>query len=102
MEEEDKQHDYNEEYLNSIEASGIPQHTIRLKIGTPIIAVRNITEGVCNGTRMVVTGMNERSIKARVLTGAKSGEEVVITKITLSSDQDASSETSSLCVWPLL
>jgi len=47
---------------------------------------------------MVVTGMNERSIKAKVITGAKSGEEVVITKITLSSDQDASSETSSLCV----
>eukprot|EP00889_Picochlorum_renovo_P006202 jgi/Picre1/33232/NNA_008557.t1 len=36
---------YPEEYLASIKESGLPPHVIRLKVGAPIIALRNITKG---------------------------------------------------------
>jgi ATP-dependent DNA helicase PIF1 len=51
-------HNFNLEYLNQIKISGIPLHEIKLKIGMPVILMRNLsnTKGLCNGTRMIVTG----------------------------------------------
>ena len=72
---------YPEEYLSSIKDGRLPAHVLRLKIGAPIIALRNITKGVSNGTRMVVTRLLRNSIFARVLHGPKKGQEVAITKV---------------------
>ncbi|XP_057745252.1 uncharacterized protein LOC130963121 [Arachis stenosperma] len=40
------------EFLNQIRCSGLPNHSLKLKIGVPIIFLRNIdpTGGLCNGT----------------------------------------------------
>ena len=57
-------------------------------MGTPIIALRYITEGVCNGTRLIVTKLMKNSIRAKVLNGAHCGKEVAITKINLTHDMD--------------
>ncbi len=72
---------YPEEYLSSIKDGRLPAHVLKLKIGAPIIALRNITKGVSNGTRMVVTRLLRNSIFARVLHGPKVGQEVAITKV---------------------
>ncbi|GAU37751.1 hypothetical protein TSUD_102670 [Trifolium subterraneum] len=39
------------EFLNSLHTSGLPNHKIKLKIGTPIMLMRNIDQhrGLCNG-----------------------------------------------------
>eukprot|EP00889_Picochlorum_renovo_P006315 jgi/Picre1/33345/NNA_008669.t1 len=74
---------YPEEYLASIKESGLPPHVIRLKVGAPIIALRNITKGVSNGTRMVVTKILNHSIKARVVHGPSTGREVLITRVVM-------------------
>ena len=57
----------------------LPAHVLRLKVGAPIITLRNITKGVSNGTRMVVTRLLRNSIFARVLHGPMKGQEVAIT-----------------------
>ncbi|XP_025685681.1 uncharacterized protein [Arachis hypogaea] len=46
----------NVEFLNQIRCSGLPNHSLKLKIGVPIILLRNIDPagGLCNGTRLVV------------------------------------------------
>lgn len=47
------------EFLSSLRTSGLPNHIITLKVGTPIMLMRNIDqyEGLCNGTRLIVIKM---------------------------------------------
>ena len=43
---------YPVEYLNSINCSGLPLHKLQLKVGCPVMILRNLNprEGVCNGS----------------------------------------------------
>ncbi|XP_025692541.1 uncharacterized protein [Arachis hypogaea] len=55
------------EFLNTIRCSGVPNHELTLKVGTPIMLLRNIdhSERLCNGTRLVVTKLGKHIIEAR-------------------------------------
>ncbi|GAU50219.1 hypothetical protein TSUD_408980 [Trifolium subterraneum] len=44
MHNEDMLHIYTPEFLNSLRTSGVPNHIIKLKIGTPIMLMRNIDQ----------------------------------------------------------
>uniref|UniRef100_A0A3Q7GU07 Uncharacterized protein n=1 Tax=Solanum lycopersicum TaxID=4081 RepID=A0A3Q7GU07_SOLLC len=48
---------YPTEFLNSLRFPGIPNHEVQLKVGTPVMLLRNLnqSEGLCNGTRLIVT-----------------------------------------------
>jgi hypothetical protein len=73
------------EYLNSIKASGLPLSRLVLKIGVPIIILRNLDaqHGVCNGSRAVVTKLCSRVIEARLLGGHHAGKTVFIPRLTI-------------------
>ena len=47
--EDDLQNAYPTEFLNSITLSGMPPHAMTLKVGAPIILLRNLTVGLGNG-----------------------------------------------------
>jgi len=50
---------YPAEYLNSINVSGLPLSKLALKVGCTVMVLRNLNpqQGVCNGSRGVVTWM---------------------------------------------
>ncbi|XP_075096211.1 uncharacterized protein LOC142161669 [Nicotiana tabacum] len=76
---------YTPEFLNNIKCSGIPNHSINLKVDVPVILLRNIDQssGLCNGTRLIITRLGNRVIEAKVLSGNMAGDKVFIPRMTL-------------------
>ena len=74
------------EYLNSLDPSGLPPFKLEIKIGCPIMLLRNIApkDGLCNGTRLMVVRCASRVIEAKILNGDKIGNLVFIPRISLS------------------
>ncbi|XP_028123456.1 uncharacterized protein LOC114320572 [Camellia sinensis] len=54
---------------------GLLAFKVELKVGCPIMLLRNIApkDGLCNGTRLMVSRCNTRIIEAQILTGEKCG-----------------------------
>lgn len=79
------------EYLNTITIPGMPLHKTCVKVGCPIILLRNLdhSSGLCNGTRMIVTNAAERVIEAKILTGSHTGETVFVPRVSLDSNQSS-------------
>lgn len=73
------------DFLNSIKVSGLPNHSLRLKIGCPVMLLRNInsTGGLMNGTRLQITEMMDFMVGARILTGEKVGDTVYIPRLLI-------------------
>lgn len=76
---------YPVEYLNSISASGLPLSKLKLKIGVPIMVLKNLdpASGVCNGSRGILTRASMRVLEVRLLDGDNAGQTVLIPRITL-------------------
>lgn len=78
-------HSVPNEYLNTINISGLPRHSIVIKIGCPIILLRNLnpSAGLCNGTRLIVVAFGERVIVAKILSGIHRGKSAFIPRISI-------------------
>ncbi|XP_028126921.1 uncharacterized protein LOC114323509 [Camellia sinensis] len=76
---------YPNEYLNSLDPLGLPAFKVELKVGCSIMLLRNVTpkEGLCNGTRLMVSRCNIRIIEAQILTGEKCDNLVFVPRISL-------------------
>jgi len=63
------------ELINSYTPSGLPPHTLRLKVGAMVLLLRNIdtSNGLCNGSRLVVTRCLENLIEVQVIDGRFAG-----------------------------
>ena len=62
---------YTPEFLHSLNPSGFPPALLKLKLGAPIIVLRNLQpkQGVCNGARGIVTRLSRRVLEVRLLNG---------------------------------
>jgi hypothetical protein len=76
------------EFLNTLKFLGIPDHELRLKVGLPVMLLRNINQstGLCNGTRMTLTQLETRYIEAHIITGTHVGEKVCILQIIMTQN----------------
>ncbi|XP_045830712.1 ATP-dependent DNA helicase PIF1-like [Trifolium pratense] len=77
------------EFLNSLRTSGLPNHHIKLKIGTPIMLMRNLdqAEGLCNGTRLIITKMADHVIEGKIMSGKHARNVTYIARMTTSPSQ---------------
>ncbi|XP_027184152.1 ATP-dependent DNA helicase PIF1-like [Coffea eugenioides] len=76
---------YPVEFLNTLKFSGIPNHSIELKVGIPIILLRNMNQsrGLCNGTRLIITNLGDNIIEAEMITGSSIGTRFFIHRIDM-------------------
>ena len=83
------EHDHQEaiptEYLNSLSVSGLPDHQLELKVGAPVMLLRNLQGGqrnsLRNGTRMIIVNMMDRCLECEVATGSMKGLRVYLPRI---------------------
>lgn len=71
------------EFLNSLNISGVPPHRLHLQLGCPVVLLRNLSFGLANGTRMVVTQMMEHCIEVQVVTGPLQRNKVLLPRLTI-------------------
>ena len=73
------------EFLNSLTPKGMPPYHLQLKIGQPVVLLRNIdfTRGLCNGTRLICKQLHRRVIIAEIAVGPSAETEVAIPRIKL-------------------
>ncbi|XP_019195820.1 PREDICTED: uncharacterized protein LOC109189662 [Ipomoea nil] len=73
------------EFLNGLRCSGVPNHSLTLKVGSLVMLLRNIAHslGLCNGTRMIISKLADHVLEAQILCGASAGTKVLIPRISL-------------------
>ena len=71
--EEDLHNAYPTDFLNSITLSGMPPHSMTLKVGPPVILLRNLRGGpgggLRNGMRLIVLNLGEKVMEVEIASG---------------------------------
>jgi hypothetical protein len=77
---------YSEEFLNTLQFSGITNPKLELKVGVPILLSHNLNQliGLCNGMRLIVKRLGQRAIEAEIIIGNNVGKCVFIPSIIMS------------------
>ncbi|XP_046681372.1 uncharacterized protein LOC124368140 [Homalodisca vitripennis] len=85
VEIEDAVH-YPVEFVHTLNPPGIPPHHLYLKVGAPIMFLRNLVPPkLCNGTRLQIKALHRHVIQAVIYTGWGQGEEVFYPTHSLNS-----------------
>ena len=84
--EEDLQNAYPTDLLNSVTLFGMPPHSMTLKVGAPVILLRNLWAGpgggLKNGTWLIVLNLGEKVLEVEIASGVNKGKCVLIPRIT--------------------
>ena len=81
--EEDPMINYPVEYLNEINCSGLPLSKLHIKVGCPIIILKNLdpAHGVCNGSRGILRRYKHRVMEVELITGDHAGHNIFVPRI---------------------
>ena len=77
MDSMEQMHMYPTKFLNGLTLKGLSKHLLRLKVGMPVILLRNFnpSQGLCNRTRLIVNHLGQYVIQVRILIGKKGRNE---------------------------
>jgi hypothetical protein len=81
---------YPSEFLNTLTPNGLPPYVLKLKIGCPVILLRNIDPagGLCNGTRLVIRGFQRNTVDAEIMVEDHAGKRIFLPQIPLCPSDD--------------
>ncbi|XP_026396243.1 ATP-dependent DNA helicase PIF1-like [Papaver somniferum] len=84
--EDDFQNLYLQEHLNEIAPGGLPLHELKLKVGAPVMLLRNVSakNGLCNGTSLIINNFFPNCIDAVILSGNSAGKRVSLHRLPMS------------------
>ena len=74
------------EMLHGMNFLGFPNHEIQLKVGVPVVLLRNLDSsiGLSNGTRLIIEGLSTKVVQAKALTRRNIGQVMTISRVDLS------------------
>ena len=80
---QDEAVNYPTEFLNSLDLPGMPSHNLTLKLGVPIILLRNINPPQLSNPpqRLSVKRLYDNVIEATILNGKFKGDDVLLPRI---------------------
>ena len=61
----------------------MPPYQLRLKIGLPVMVLRNLAPGIANGIRLIIRKTMERCLETVISTGSRKGEILYLPMISL-------------------
>jgi hypothetical protein len=75
------------EFLNTFEVSGMPSHELILKVGCPVVLLRNLnpSKGLCNGTRLMVMKIMKQVLTCKIMNGSHVNDICLLPRIDLLS-----------------
>lgn len=85
QEQRERSADIPVERSNTLRSAGLPGHLLKLKIGAPIILLRNMnpSDGLYNGIRLIITNMSSPVLEAVIISGDSRGKKVFISRLAL-------------------
>ena len=91
----DEAHIYPTEFLNTLSPSGMPPHLLKLKVGAPVMLMRNMNphQGHCNGTKYIVTHLHQNIIEVVIANGSYAGNRLFVPRKIGKKDRE---ETKSI------
>jgi len=87
---EDSAGEFPTEFLNSLSITSLAPYKLTLKIGQPVILIRNMNrkQGMCNGTRLIIRHLKDRLIGAEIMHGDNKGQTKWIPRIPLTTNDE--------------
>ena len=78
LELESQNCNYPKEWLQKLQINGMPEWQLDLKLGAPIMVLRNLDpfNGVCNGTKGIITAMEKHVIQMAILSNDSDDDDV--------------------------
>jgi hypothetical protein len=85
-----------EECLNKLTIGGFPNHEVLIKIGMPLVVLRNmdIKNGVCNGSRIMVLDYGAGFIIGKLMSGPFAGNSITLPRAKLQNKSNSRSGLS--------